>query len=468
MNSKTGRQKRFLGVTVLGDFILNEGIDPVLENVIGRAGATAVAVNPTVTAPSKEGEGSFQPPPDAGSSPRLFDRPLWGKPALWVRSAPSFRPNLGYYAHTPYAPRQSDDLTDIHGPLIRVFIRAARRRGLKVYLQLGAASPPLLREEDTPRLPDGRIPDRMADTGSLAAPAIREYNRAYVHDLLDHYPEINGLRPDWPEYPCYKLDEAFQDFGPAVKRWTEDKCFDFEGIQRSVAELYRRVHGGQNDRDLLHIGSPARGVFSIVSALRHEPRLMEWLKLKAALSVDILEHWRSTLNEYGGADKELSPNAFMPPFTLLTGFDFDTAGDICAAVSPKLYTMHWSVMIQFWAETLLASNAGLSEHCVVRALASLFDLADENTAERISDYGYPEPNELHPIPTCVLRRKIEQALAQANGKTAITPLVHGYGPLEDFSRRLQVVADSAVDGAWINRYGYLSDQKLDAVGQIWH
>jgi hypothetical protein len=33
--------------------------------------------------------------------------------------------------------------------------------------------------------------------------------------------------------------------------------------------------------------------------------------------------------------------------------------------------------------------------------------------------------------------------------------------------RFELVADSEADGVWINRYGYLSDAKLDAVGAIW-
>ena len=52
--------KRILGITVLADFILNEGVDAVLDNLVDRAGATAVALNPTVTAPSEEG-GRFLP-----------------------------------------------------------------------------------------------------------------------------------------------------------------------------------------------------------------------------------------------------------------------------------------------------------------------------------------------------------------------------------------------------------------------
>ena len=54
-----------------------------------------------------------------------------------------------------------------------------------------------------------------------------------------------------------------------------------------------------------------------------------------------------------------------------------------------------------------------------------------------------------------------------NSKAMVTPLMHGYGPLDDFTRRFQVVADSPADGVWINRYGYLSDEKLDAVGKVW-
>jgi hypothetical protein len=45
--------------------------------------------------------------------------------------------------------------------------------------------------------------------------------------------------------------------------------------------------------------------------------------------------------------------------------------------------------------------------------------------------------------------------------------MHGYGPHNDFVRRFKVVADSPAHGVWINRYGYLSDKKLEAVGKIW-
>ncbi|MCP3695288.1 MAG: hypothetical protein GY917_24025, partial [Planctomycetaceae bacterium] len=180
--------QRVLGITVLGDFILSEGVEPVIRN-LQRAGVTAVACNPTVTAAADEQTGSFQPPIDAGSSPRVFDRPLFGQQALWVRSGVSYQPDRECYQDCDYAARQPNDLTHEHGHVIGDFVQAAVDAGMKVYFQLGAAQPSGLRDEDRPRGPSGElITGRMADTGSLASEAIRSYNRCYVRDLVKAYP----------------------------------------------------------------------------------------------------------------------------------------------------------------------------------------------------------------------------------------------------------------------------------------
>lgn len=460
--------KRFLGITVMSPFFQNEGIDHTLDNIVERAGATAVATNTSVTAPASEGEGSFQPPDDAGASVRLFDRPLWGKQALWLRSSPGHQANHAYFAASPYKPRPADELTAAEGHVVGDFIRAAKARGLKVYIQTGATQPPGLLAEDTPRLPDGRMPaGRMANVGSLASPAIRVWNRAWVRDLFAAYPAVDGIRPDWPEYPCYTLAEAFQDFGAPVAAWAAEHGFDFARIQREVGHFYRYLHGGLTNADLRDLASVDRGKFTLARLFNRLPGVAEWFRLKAALSADLLRDWRAAITAFGGPEKELSANAFMPPFSHLTGLDFAAAADFCASIAPKLYTMHWSLIIKFWGDVLLANNPGLDERLLVRALVNLLDLADEPVDASIDDYGYPEPDEPHPIPNGPQLRKIDQALAAAGGGARIYALVHGYGPVADFRRRLQLVADSPADGVWINRYGYLSDEKLDVIGEVW-
>jgi hypothetical protein len=128
--------------------------------------------------------------------------------------------------------------------------------------------------------------------------------------------------------------------------------------------------------------------------------------------------------------------------------------------------MHWSLMVKFWGDEILAANPGLNETTLVKALVNLMDIADSGGGTKIADYGYPQPDEPHPIPNQPQLRKIDQAQSETGGKARVYPLVHGYGPPDDFSRRLQLVADSDADGIWINRYGYLGEEKLNAIASI--
>ncbi len=462
--------KRFLGITVLSPYIQYEGVARVLSNIAERAGATAIACNTSVTAPSDEGVGSFQPPDDAGASVRLFDRPLWGRHALWLRSAPGHHAREEYFADSPYKPRPPTDLTDSQGPVLAQFVIAAKQAGLDVYIQTGATDPPGLCQADLPRLPNGGLPQaRMAATGSLAAPAIRTYIRAWVRDIFAAYPEVDGIRPDWPEYPCYKLDEAFQDFGEPVATWAADHGFDFPAMRHDVSRFHAYLHGNLTNRDLGEFASSDRGKFAILRLYNQHPHIAAWFRLKAALSVDLLAEWRDAIQTYGGPHKHLAANAFMPPFSYITGLDFAAAAPLCHSIAPKLYTMHWSLMVKFWGDELLAANRGLDERLLTRALVNLLDLADgDESGAALDDYGYPAPDQPHPIGDAPQLRKIDQVLAAVNGKCRVYALVHGYGPLDDFRRRLQLAADSNADGVWINRYGYLSDAKLDVIADIWH
>ena len=460
---------RRTGITVLGDYLLSEGVEAVIANLL-QAGVTDVACNPTVTEPSPvEGEGSFQPPTDAGSSPRVFDRPLFGQPSLWVRSAVSYHPDPAHYQGSVYTPRQPGELTDRCGGIISEFLERATAAGLRVQFQLGAAQPSGLRDEDRPRLPDGNLPARrVADTASLASPALQDWIRAYAADLLAAYPQLDGFRIDWPESPCYTLEEAFQDFSPHVRNRAGELGFDFAAIQRDVAALWELLHGGLRDEHLHDLASAARGFPAVLGQLLRAPGVSEWLRLKQTLSAELMQFWRTTLTEVGGEQRRLSINAFMPPWTLATGLDFAVAAQAGDLVSPKLYTMHWSQMIEFWGREILEANPGLDEELLTAALVHLMDLSDEPcSGKRLSDYGYPAPDEPHPVPVTVQLRKIRQAAAACGDPSKLCPLVHGYGPLDDFTRRLQLVADSGAAAVWINRYGYLSDAKLAAIARVW-
>lgn len=471
----------FIGVTVLGDYLLSEGPQQVLEKLVA-CGVRAVTTNPTVTAAAADGIGSFQPPIDGGSSPRLFDRPLFGKRSLWVQSGPSYQPDSKLYATGVYGPRKPNALTGEYGHVIGEFIEAARLAGLEVWLQLGAVQPSGLKDIDRPRLPNGQLAsDRMADTGSLASEEIRNYNRAYIKDLYQAYPQINGLRPDWPEYPCYTLNECFHDFSEHVmKSKTVAKSiaraeYSIERIQEEVGEFYDLFDGGLTnrylenylesffDRNDRHRGTS--GLNGLYGILPRWPVLEEWRRVKRCLSLETLNVWRETLAEIGDGQLKLSANAFMADYSEITGFHYAQAADVCDAISPKLYTMHWSQMVTFWVEKLKSWNPRLNENLLVAVIATLFDLDDNPRERTLSDFGYPLPDQPHPIADAPQQRKLKRVINDIRGRCQVTPLVHGYGPPDDFARRLKLAMESNCDGVWVNRYGYLSDEKLNTISQ---
>lgn len=463
-----GRSERFVGITTMPEDYQVEGIEQVLRNVKSRARATAVATSPYVMEPSDRQHGQRQPPIDAGAGGvRLLDRPLWGKRELFTRSSPSFVPNLELYQGLRYQPTAPDNLTRSQGHMVRDFLAAARSAGLKTYFQIQAAIPPDYivtsggpTEEDQPRLPDGSMPKRrVGNTGSLASLEIRRYTQALITDLCRQYPEIDGIRVDWPEYPQYLLDDAFLDFGAPAQAAAKRLGFDFERMRRSALDLYQHLHGKLTDREL------ASASFALLPFMSRDEGLADLGRFKATLVKELLQGFRETLTAAGGARKELIPNAFPPPFSFSSGMDYRLAAAHADGFSVKLYTMHWPMIVRFYGDVLKEANQGISDHLLVRRLVRVLGIADGDGLPHLADYTYPGPDTPHRAGRHAQSRKI-QAAQQAAGKTPVYSLAHGYGPLADFRERLEVAYRASGQRVWVNRYGYLTEEKIDAIGSI--
>lgn len=465
---------KLLGVTVLPEYIQSEGIEGLLDN-LAHIGANAVATSPYLMQEADRETGQREPPADANAGAvRLLDRPLFGKREVWVKTAPSFEPNLSLYAGLRYRPSSPTDLTRSEGHLLRDFIPAAKKRGIRVYFQVQAAIPPGYRvqfggpiDADRALLPNGTIPPRrLAKNGSLASPHILAYEHALIRDIVQQYPDLDGLRIDWPEYPPYFLDSVFLDFSYHAERAAERMGFPFERMRRDVGGLYAKLHGGLSDSDLTPWAEDADGGrYHLLRLLSDYPGVAAWLRFKAALVEDMIAGFRSTMNEAGGESMELLPNAFPPPWTIPSGMDFRRVAKHSSAISCKLYTMHWPMMLRFYGDQILAANPGLSSRLLARALVRWLDIADDDGLPAVEDYAYPPPDVPHPVGPLAQTRKIHQAQRDA-GDTPVYVLAHGYGPLDDFRKRLVVAREAGQHGYWVNRYGYLSDEKLDAIREV--
>ncbi len=462
-----------LGITVMPEYIQTEGIDALLDNLMSRAGVTAVATSPYVMAPADEASGVREPPGDADAGKvRLLDRPLWGRRELFVRAAPSFAPDRSLYRGLRYQPAEPDELSVAEGGIIERFIETAKARGLEVHLQVQAAIPPGYRvqfggplEEDLACLPDGEpLGVRVDKNGSLASPHILAYGCALIRDLMRAYPAIDALRVDWPEYPPYSFASLFTDFSAHAEAAASELGFDFAAMRADVLVLYACLNGGLADGDLEAWLAPDGGRYELLRHLAKRPGVLQWLRFKAALSLRLLASYRQTLNEAGGGRVRFIPHAFPPPWSLVSGFDYAGASAHCDGIGVKLYTMHWPMMLRGYGEALLTANPGLSEALLARCLARWCDVRDDDGPLRIGDYTYPEPDEAHAVGAAAQVRKIAQARAEAS--VPVYAFAHGYGPLDDVTARVKVAWRASSGRMWVNRYGYLSDIKLDALGAL--
>ncbi len=456
------KNKRVVGITVLPEYIQTEGVEGVLDS-LERAGATAVSTSPYVMEPADEKTGSREPPGDSKKGiVRLLDRPLWGKREIYVRTEPSFVPDLSIYESLRYQPPEPGPLTHAEGGIVADFIAAAKAKGLKVYFQVMSAIPPGYRvqfggplEDDIPRLPGGVLPTRRLDNnGSLASPHIVDYGCAMLRDLCRAYPDIDGFRMDWPEYPPYTPDGVFLDFGPHAQKAAQRMGLDFARMESDVANLRDTLLGGLGDEML---DAP----FQALGKLAAQPGITDWVNFKSKLAEELLVACRGAVDE----DKELIAMAFPPPWSVLSGLPYKQLNGVCASVQTKLYTMHWPTMLRFYGDAILDGNPGLSPEKLLRALLHFLDMADDAGLPKYEDYAYPEPFEPHPCGFQAQARKIRQAQAEA-GDLPVVAIAHTYGPVDDVRARLRAAWEGSSAGVWLNRYCYTADEKLDVIREV--
>jgi hypothetical protein len=410
-------------------------------------------------------EGTREPPADAGSGKvRLLDRELWGQREIMVRTAPSFVPDKSLYTNTPYQPPEPDSLTEREGESVARFIAAAKQRGMKVWFQVQSAIPPGYRvqfggprDQDRPLGPDGEAgPKRVDSNAGLGAPDVLEYGRAMMKDLAHAYPDLDGIRLDWPEYPPYHAHALFFDFSEPALDIARSMGIDVDRMRLHSKKLRRLLSDDLTD-SLLANAAPLNDQ-NLTSALRDLPGVLDLLKLRRKLSGDLLTSFREALPQ----EMALVPQTFPPPFNLLSGFDFGASASRVQGIGVKFYTMHWPMILFDYAKAMSSGSA--SGAAISQALVSALGTA-EQAPETPEHFHYPEPDEAHTASNTAIREKLATAKAAA-GDCPIYAFTHAYGPLADVIRRAEACWDASQGNMWVNRYGYMSNDKIEAFGKL--
>jgi hypothetical protein len=445
-----------------------EGLPAVMDR-IQATGAQAIGTGLGVVQPVGEAEGHREPPLDIDGYERLLDRPLWGRRQLWLKGYRTYEPDLELYEGTRYQPGGQLAPPELDRDLPHKVIAEAHSRGMQAYVSVSPTGVPGLQTEDQVRYPHGLLPDprrRVARQGCLNNPDVQAFGIASVRDVIRHFPEVDGVALDWVEYTVYAIEDHFACLCPHCAARAREKGYDWDRVTRDVTMFWDRFHA-LTSYDLQRAQRLASRPWEVVGLLRSFPGWLDLLAFKAETVRERYEAYRQALNLEGGAKIKLDANGWIPPFSLSSGVDYRALSGVCDVLRPKMHTFHWAVIPRWYGQVLQEWNPSLPERYLLDALIEILGLPDKNSPRSFAQYHIPAPDEAHPALPEAWRAKLDEVADEVGGRAKCYAYAHSYRPEAQWKRMIALVRDSRVDGMWVQRYGYLTDSKLDILAGMW-
>jgi hypothetical protein len=459
--------KRFLGIFVNPVYVQNEGLQPVFDN-LEMVGTRAICIVPRVARPAGPGQRVRYPDLHMDGYERLLARPVWGKREIYLESFPAYEPDVALYQNSTYRPPSKPMRPELDTEIPQKMIVEAHQRGMAVHVMLHPFVPPNIRSEEQPVYIDGTVPvpPQISLNACLNNPQAAAYGLALIKDVMQHYPDLDGLFIDWAEYGAYRLEDHFTCFCPHCEQQAISQGYDWAMIKKDVAALWawlHRLNSRALERSRRLLCNPSEGL----ELLSHYPGWLQFLRFKAQTVTQFYRQVRLLLDEMDRPQVTLSARGWPPPWNRSSGMDYRALADICGAVTPKLFTFDYSALPRWYGQTMLNWNPNLSEREILDALVDWLNLPDSIERRSFANYHIPAPTESHPARLEVYRTRLDEVVDQVGGRARCYPFAHAYLPESQWKRMIALVRDSRVDGMWVQMYGYLSDTKLEILKEMW-
>lgn len=454
-----------------------EGLEQVLESVADR-GATAVALTPGVFLPSDPERGVREPPLDVDGHVRRLDRPLWGSRVVHVDRYAPYEADPHIWQGVPYPPSRvapPEHRVDV----ARQMIDRSHAVGIEPHIILSPTIVPGLpgghsmsggvQQADATERPvpaAGHRSDRIiAGQGCPNHPDVQALVGGRIREAAQRYPDAAGFFFDWVEYTCYFPADAFTCFCTHCERSARDRGLDWEAMQRGVRALWDRLHE-LTVADLRQVAEAEEGFLALLA-----PDDLAAVELHQCFKADSVEsayeRIRAQFQRAGLPDARIGANGFPPPWDRITGAALAGAGRYAEVVRPKFFTFHWSMMVRWYTEALRDWNRDLPEAEIVRAVLAWFGISGGDRAPTAEAFGMPTPHESHPLDAADVVAKIDAVARSLDDPLRCEAYIHSYQPAADFDELLGAVGRLDIGGVWVQRYGYLSDAKLDILATHW-
>lgn len=451
--------RRFRGVFVHPLDVQNEGLGPVFDR-LQSVGVTAVAFTPNIAWPARSGRGKRFPELHVDGHARVLARPVWGRTELQLEFTRAVRPAPEFYRGLAYPPPASETLGNADPTVPEAMLSEARSRGMRAYLHIAPLMPPGLRELDCPVHACGCPPPRprVSATGCPSSPDVRAWAVALLRDTAAAFPAADGIFCDWVEFGAYRLWDQFGCFCRHCMGAMTQAGLDADALRAAVAARWnaiatitRRARPGYMG-PLWH----EAGHLGALSAAR------SLAAFKAARVGQLFAQFRAALDADGHRRMSLPLRGWAPPWNVVSGLDYAREWPTGTMMAPKIFNFDYSAMPGWWCDEILALSPNLGEQEALALAKSWSDLEDQLPDARRGDYVIPGPRTPHPVGPEVHLRRLARLATEVPQGQELVPFLHAYQPIDAWRRTWSGTSELGL-GAWVQMYGYLSDDHLAVI-----
>ena len=434
----------------LVDFQYND-IDSVLDAMKG-IGIHRIAVSSQAFMETGNPADNRLPPLDLDGEKRVLERPFPdGSHVKYGRRYLPFEPDLSLFKNTTYKPSSSMIPSGkIPCDVLENVFRKAKDKGISVTISIPSEKVSG-HIDDYPIDPFGKehIP-QISGKGCINSGNVLNYYIAMSSEIVKRY-HPDRIMLDWVEYTNYFFSDNLICFCPDCEKKAIGHGFDFEKMRNSASKVFSSIASMDNVPD-----ADGKGWMEIWESL--SPGISELFRFKTQSCMDFVSAIRASLDAIGAYDTGIQISCFAPPMNIGTGLDYAKLASISPTIEiqPKIYRFHWALMTKWYAEELAGINGKISPDRWLPFVKSMLGVTD--SSDSISHYNMPGPDEIGAIDYQSELEKISEI--ERLGQTGVTYRIHGYGPEELFSRRISRANAGSISMCSVQRYGYLSDNKL--------
>ncbi len=389
-----------------------------------------------------------------------LNRPIDGKDVIYVRSHSTFKPNLELYKNTNITPPPALHDHDI----LKDAITKGQQEGIKfTIMDATLAIPPQTKHDKGVAFGypywavvddefkcvriDGKYISGVESKSCPNNPNVREYIKARIRDIVEHYPEIDAFYFDHLEFPTYTFEDNFNCFCEHCMKEAERKGVELKEIKEKLYPYYEKIE---------HLTEQ-----ELSELLSHEA-FIELSHFKWECIKDIAIETRETIKDASNNKIKFGITGFTPAFSLFGSRNYEEIGDLCDIVLPKFYPEHWTVVMSLWIKKLCSNNSLITEKQALRVIYQHLGWdGQENLPDDASEINADDKKLL---PMSLVDFEAKRTIKLVNGKAEIRPTIHGWGSLENWQKKIEIITKNKI-GAYIWGLFHINDEQMEIIRQ---